>query len=169
MNETVKNLEARLMRLAAAAEKRNLDEVSAQIGQAIREVRASYARLAAKDSNIEVESWPDFLNWWNNNRGQNLVYIFQDSYGPDSEQVRLVKKLVRDAEKHEKDLHEFYRTLRDLAGQQMEGGGGAQVRELDLEKPAGGAGAAAPPPAAAAPGGAAEAEDEALGDLSLDL
>ena len=27
----------------------------------------------------------------------------------------MVKKLVKDAEKHEKDLHEFYMKLRDLA------------------------------------------------------
>jgi len=165
--DDIKALEARLMRLAAAAERRNLDDVSAHIGRAIREIRANDARLAAKESNIEVESWPDFLNWWNNNRGQNLVYIFQDSYGPNSEQVRLVKKLVRDAEKHEKDLHEFYRKLRDLAGQQlnMENGGAAPDGggELDLEN------VSAPKSPAPAPGAAEAAEDSALDDLSLDL
>lgn len=169
MNDSFKAIESRLMQLAAAAEKRNLDGVSASLGRAIREVRASFARLAAKESNIEVESWPDFLNWWNNNRGQNLVYIFQDSYGPDSEQVKMVKKLTRDAEKHEKDLHEFYRALRDIASQQMEGGGtgaaDAQVTELDLEKPQ--AGAQAPAVEDAPP--ASEDEDAALDDLSLDL
>jgi len=111
-----------LKNLAAEAERRGQDAISYRIGAFLREVHANETiRLAAKsESNIEVESWPDFLNWWNNNRGQNLIYIFMDSYGHDSEQVKLVKKLVRDAEKHEKDLHEFYRTLRDLASQKMD-------------------------------------------------
>lgn len=110
-----------LMKLASLIEKRGLsDDLSYKMAKAIREVNmAAGIREAKADSNIEVESWPDFLNWWNNNRGQNLVYIFMDTYGPDSKQVSLVKKLVRDAEKHEKDLHEFYRTLRDLASRSM--------------------------------------------------
>lgn len=148
-----------LMRVAAGAEKRNLDSVSARIGSVIREVRAASSRVAGKDSTIEVESWPDFLNWWNNNRGQNLVYIFQDSYGKNSEQVSLVKKLVRDADKHEKDLHELYGKLRDLAGQQLNPEG-----EVDLEANA----PASVPPAEAAPI-AEEAEDSALDDIALDL
>lgn len=110
----------RLMKIAAAAELRGLDGISARIAHALREMTAASSRLAGKESNIEVESWPDFLNWWNNNRGQNLVYIFMDTYGTDSKQVALVKKMVRDAEKHEKDLHEFYRTLRDQASRSMD-------------------------------------------------
>lgn len=135
-----------LRKLAAEAERRGLDDISYRIGSSLREIEAEETiRLAASksESNIEVESWPDFLNWWNNNRGQNLIYIFMDSYGPDSEQVRLVKKLVRDAEKHEKDLHEFYRTLRDLASQKMDMDPGQssppssdQEEDFSLESPA---------------------------------
>jgi len=154
-------IEAQLMRLAALAERRGLDGVSATLTRTIREHRAEIQRTAAKESNIEVESWPDFLNWWNNNRGQNLIYIFMDQYGADSEQVRLVKKLVRDAEKHEKDLHEFYRTLRDLASQQM---------DMDPNAPGanGGehAGGGKEEPNAATP---APSEDSALDDIALDL
>jgi len=155
-------IEAQLMRLAALAERRGLDSVSANLTRTIREHRAETQRTAAKESNIEVESWPDFLNWWNNNRGQNLIYIFMDQYGADSEQVRLVKKLVRDAEKHEKDLHEFYRTLRDLASQQMDmdpnapgANGGEQAAGGGKEEP----NAATPAPS----------EDSALDDIALDL
>lgn len=144
-----------LMKLAALAERRGLDTVSANIARTIRELRADEQRTAAKESNIEVESWPDFLNWWNNNRGQNLIYIFMDQYGPDSEQVRLVKRLVRDAEKHEKDLHEFYRTLRDLASQKM-----------DMDPAAVDNSAQAPAAQVKTP---EASEDEALGDISLDL
>lgn len=160
------DFEAHLRKLAAVSERRGLDDVSASIARTIREMRASAIREAAKESNIEVESWPDFLNWWNNNRGQNLIYIFMDQYGADSEQVRLVKKLVRDAEKHEKDLHEFYRTLRDLASQKMDmdpaaaGGGGAgaggpAAGGMDEEEDA------APTPA--------PPEDETLNEIALDL
>lgn len=155
-------IKAHIMRLAAYAERRGRDDVSAQLTRVLREVNAEVQRAAAKESNIEVESWPDFLNWWNNNRGQNLIYIFMDQYGGDSEQVRLVKKLVRDAEKHEKDLHEFYRTLRDMASKQMDmdpNGGGPTDNGM-----AGGAGAGSEPAATPAPD-----EDAVLDDISLDL
>ncbi len=154
------DIEANLMKMAAVAERRGLDSVSAGITRALRELRASSIREAAKESNIEVESWPDFLNWWNNNRGQNLIYIFMDQYGPDSEQVRLVKKLVRDAEKHEKDLHEFYRTLRDIASQKMDmDPSAAGGQELPPEGEEEAAPAATPTPS----------EDETLDEIALDL
>jgi len=110
-------IKEKLLLLATEAERRGLDNVSADIASLFREASAHSLRLriAAKSDQIEIDSWPDFLGWWNNNRGQNLSYIFVDTYGPNSEQVRLVKKLVKDAEKHEKDLHEFYMKLRDLA------------------------------------------------------
>lgn len=116
------NIHSKLAKLARAVESRNLDEVSYQIGIAMREAQASatYKLVAAKGDQIEIESWPDFLNWWNNNRGQNLTYIFIDTYGANSEQVRLVKKLVSAAEKHERDLHGFYTKLRDMASQNMD-------------------------------------------------
>lgn len=149
----------KLMRLAALAERRGLDDTSVAIAKVIREIRAGVARLAAKDSNIEVESWPDFLNWWNNNRGQNLTYIFMDQYGADSEQVRLVKKLVRAAEQHEKDLHEFYLKLRELASQKMDVDPAAEgAPDAEAMDPAAGA---APTPA--------PSEDEALNEIALDL
>jgi hypothetical protein len=94
----------------------------------MREVTAAAARqrLATnKADQIEIESWPDFLNWWNNNRGQNLVYIFIDTYGPGSDQVKMVKKLVSGAERHERELHDFYSKLRDLASQKMDTDGDA--------------------------------------------
>lgn len=160
------NIESQLMRLAAAAERRGLDGVSANLARAIRELHAQNTRTAAKESNIEVESWPDFLNWWNNNRGQNLIYIFMDQYGADSEQVRLVKRLVRDAEKHEKDLHEFYRKLRDLASAKMD----MDPNNPGAKEPAAGAEAGAAPPAEEpAAGAAAPSEDETLNEIALDL
>lgn len=160
------DIEATLRKLAAAAERRGQDNVSALIARTIREHRAAGIRVAAKESNIEVESWPDFLNWWNNNRGQNLIYIFIDQYGGDSDQVKLVKKLVRDAEKHEKDLHEFYRTLRDLASQKMDmdpnapQGGGA---------PGAGGGADAPDLGGDEPEADVPSEDDTLNEIALDL
>ena len=116
----------KLLLLATEAERRGMDNISAGIASLLREASAHDLRLriAAKSDQIEIDSWPDFLGWWNNNRGQNLSYIFVDTYGPNSEQVRLVKKLVKDAEKHEKDLHEFYMKLRDLASSNNLPGGG---------------------------------------------
>ena len=118
---------ARLSRLAVEAEARNLDGISYKVHAAMREARCAAARqrLAAKGDQIEIESWPDFLNWWNNNRGQNLTYIFIDTYGANSEQVKMVKKLVNSAEKHERELHQFYMKLRDMASQQMDADGDA--------------------------------------------
>lgn len=139
------NVLTKLARLACEAERRNLDQVSFRAGAAMREARAAATRqhLAAnKADQIEIESWPDFLNWWNNNRGQNLIYIFIDTYGPNSEQVKMVKKLVSAAERHERDLHEFYSKLRDLASEQMDmepgsgevpsPAGGAEPKETDV-------------------------------------
>lgn len=158
------DIEAHLKKLAAVSERRGLDNVSAGIAKTLRELSAGSLREAAKESNIEVESWPDFLNWWNNNRGQNLIYIFMDQYGADSEQVRLVKKLVRDAEKHEKDLHEFYRTLRDLASQKM---------DMDPGAAGGGPGGPGPDDLGGDEEGPASApipsEDETLNEIALDL
>jgi hypothetical protein len=157
------NNEARdkLLRLAAQAESRNLDGVSARIAAAIRELNAASLREAAssKESKIEIESWPDFLNWWNNNRGQNLVYIFMDSYGHGAEQVQMVKKLVNAAEKHEKDLHEFYMKLRDMT-QAPGAPGGAPA--------APGADAAPAAPAADEPALDDAGLDEDAGDMDLD-
>jgi len=110
-------IKEKLLRLASESEKRGFDDISSKIASILRETRAHglLLRLAAKSDQIEIDSWPDFLSWWNNNRGQNLSYIFVDTYGANSEQVKLVKRLVKDADKHEKDLHEFYMKLRDLA------------------------------------------------------
>lgn len=136
------NNEARekLLHLAAQAERRNLDGVSARLASALRELNAASLLEAAssKESKIEIESWPDFLNWWNNNRGQNLVYIFMDSYGHNAEQVQLVKKLVNAADKHEKDLHEFYMKLRDMSQVPRAPGAAAPGAEpaLDAEESA---------------------------------
>lgn len=104
----------KIQKLAASAERRNQDKLAFRLVAVAREVSASSSRIlkAAKGEEIEVESWPDFLSWWNNNRGQNLVYIFIDTYGDDSEQVSKVRSLVDEASAHEKTLHEFYMWLR---------------------------------------------------------
>jgi len=154
---------SKLARLAIEAERRNLDGISFRAGVAMREATASASRqlLATKGDQIEIESWPDFLNWWNNNRGQNLVYIFIDTYGPGSEQVKMVKKLVNSAEKHERELHEFYSKLRDMAGKQMD------MDEGSPEPPPPGSGG----PAAVGDAASAGAVDEeaALDEIAMGL
>lgn len=154
---------SKLAHIAIEAERRNLDHVSFKAGVAMREARASVARrrLAAnKSDQIEIESWPDFLNWWNNNRGQNLTYIFIDTYGANSDQVKMVKKLVNAAERHEKELHEFYSKLRDMASEKM---------EMDDQAPPPGGGADISPDV----GGAASAggidEEAALDEIAMGL
>lgn len=161
-----KNVLSKLAKLAIEAEKRNLDDVSFRACAAMREATAAAARqhLAAnKGDQIEIESWPDFLNWWNNNRGQNLIYIFIDTYGPGSEQVKMVKKLVNAAERHERELHEFYSKLRDMASKQMD------MEEGSPEAPEAGSGAVQP----GAVGDAAAAgdvdEDAALDEIAMGL
>lgn len=156
---------SKLAKLAVEAERRGLSEISFKTGVSMRETLAAEARKlhAAKGDQIEIESWPDFLNWWNNNRGQNLTYIFIDTYGANSEQVKMVKKLVNSAEKHERELHEFYMKLRDMASQQ-----------LDVEDPTalgegeegGGAGAGEVGDSAAASG---MDEEAALDEIAMNL
>ena len=163
-----KSVLTKLAQLAIEAERRNLDDVSFRAGVAMREAVAAAARqrLAAnKGDQIEIESWPDFLNWWNNNRGQNLIYIFIDTYGPGSEQVKMVKKLVNAAERHERELHEFYSKLRDLASQKMD------MEEDSPEAPAPGAegGDVAVGDAAAAGGIDGADEEAALDEIALGL
>ena len=118
-----------LMKLASECERRGQDDLSYSATAIAREVRANLQRQrhAAKGDQIEIESWPDFLNWWNNNRGQNLAYIFIDTYGADSEQVKMVKKLISSAEKHERELHEFYMKLRDMAANRIDPEGNSDM------------------------------------------
>tara|TARA_R100000656_G_scaffold104176_1_gene76183 strand:+ start:223316 stop:223801 length:486 start_codon:yes stop_codon:yes gene_type:complete len=161
MSDTVQTL---LSQIARLAETRNLDDVSTRLASLQREINCNRSVTAAKGDQIEIESWPDFLNWWNNNRGQNLTYIFMDTYGGDSEQVTMVKKLVRDAEKHEKDLHEFYLRLRDLASQQTQQ---APVDDGQESNPTEGPG---PVDVDGAPGlGEDMTEDDSLDEIALDL
>lgn len=158
------NILTKLARLAEESERRRLDDISFKAGAAMREARASAQRKlhAAKGDQIEIESWPDFLNWWNNNRGQNLTYIFIDTYGANSEQVKMVKKLVNSAEKHERELHQFYMKLRDMASQRMDAEGGS-------DGPEAGDGPDMPEVGDAAAAGGGADEEAALDEIAMGL
>lgn len=125
----------KLYKLAAALEAADCHEESAVIARLIREVNAA----PSKDSDVEISSWPDFLDWWNNNRGQALSYIFIDTYGEHSEEAQEVIKLIQESNALEEHLHSFYMKLRQKAQSQAvpgaapaasEGGGDAELDDL---------------------------------------
>lgn len=101
----------KLLKLAIALEAKGYHTESGKIPQLIREINAA----SNKDSDVEISSWPDFLGWWNNNRGQALSYIFIDTYGDDSEEAHEVQKLIQESNALEQHLHTFYMSLRKKA------------------------------------------------------
>jgi hypothetical protein len=101
----------KLLKLAVELEDKGFHEYSAKIPQLIREINAA----SSKESEVEISSWPDFLGWWNSNRGQSLSYIFIDTYGEDSEEAKEVQKLIDEANALEQHLHAFYMSLRNKA------------------------------------------------------
>lgn len=131
----------KLYKLAQRFEAQELHEESAQVAKIIREINAA----SSKDSDVEISSWPDFLGWWNNNRGQALSYIFIDTYGEHSEEAQEVAKLIEESNQLESHLHDFYMQLRKKAQQ-----------------------AAAPSPAAVAPAAPVEDSSDDLEDMTAD-
>jgi geranylgeranyl pyrophosphate synthase len=103
----------KLYKLAIALEAQEMHDESVKIGRLIREINAA----PSKDSDVEISSWPDFLGWWNNNRGQALSYIFIDTYGENSEEAQEVIKLIQESNALEEHLHKFYMQLRQKAQQ----------------------------------------------------
>lgn len=101
----------KFLKLAVALEAEGYHEESGKIPSLIRELTAA----ASKDSDVEISSWPDFLGWWNNNRGQALSYIFIDTYGEDSEEAQEVQNLIQESNALEQHLHAFYMSLRKKA------------------------------------------------------
>lgn len=106
----------KLLKLAVELEDQGFHEYSAKIPQLIREINAA----ASKESEVEISSWPDFLGWWNSNRGQSLSYIFVDTYGEDSEEAQEVQKLIDESNALEQHLHAFYMSLRNKAVAQQQ-------------------------------------------------
>jgi hypothetical protein len=100
--------------LKLGMELENNKDYSLRISKVLREINAA----PAKADGIEISSWQDFLTWWGNNRGQNLKYIFIDTFGGDSEEAKKVSELLKEADKHEANLHAFYMFLRNKAKQQ---------------------------------------------------
>jgi hypothetical protein len=104
-------MKEKLLKLAGLLEAQGFYEESGKIPGLIRELTAA----ASKDSDVEISSWPDFLGWWNNNRGQSLSYIFIDTYGEDSEEAQEVQQLIQESNALEQHLHAFYMSLRKKA------------------------------------------------------
>src|SRR5690606_13991911 len=96
---------------AIQLESAGLHAEATKIPKIIREINAA----SSKDSDLEISSWPDFLGWWNNNRGQALSYIFIDTYGEGSEEAKEVQKLIQESNALEEHLHGFYMRLRKKA------------------------------------------------------
>ena len=122
-----------LLRVATIAEDRGLHEVSAEIAGILREINAA----PAAKSGVSIENWPDFSRWWESNRGQNLEFIFVDTYGEDSEEVKLVRELLKKADEYEKTLHGFYMTLKNKQQQNAtpEAGSAPAAEPAKAEEP----------------------------------
>lgn len=100
----------KVVKLAETCEKKGFDDESFELVRLARELNVT---AAPKDSDVEIASWPDFLTWFQSNRGQALTYVFIDTYGEESQEAQQIKQLVDEANAHEAALHEFYMNLRN--------------------------------------------------------
>jgi len=105
----------KLAKLGQKLEDKNGD-LSLRVSRVLREINAA----PAKAEGIEITDWNSFLTWWGNNRGQNLKYIFIDTFGSDSDEAKKVTDLLKEADRHEANLHAFYMFLRNKAKQQKQ-------------------------------------------------
>ncbi len=144
---------SKISKLAVELEARGFDAESFKLAQVARDITAA----PVKESDVEVTSWLDFLNWFNSNRGQALAYIFVDTYGENSPEAQTIAQLLEESNKLEADLHAFYMTLRNKA---MQPAGGQVVAPPAAQA------VDTPPPAPADQ--AAPAADTDLDDLDLE-
>lgn len=108
------DLHSKLLKLGTILENGGKNDLSLRISKVVREINAA----PAKAEGIEITDWNSFLTWWGNNRGQNLKYIFIDTFGADSDEAKKVSDLLKEADRHEANLHSFYMFLRNKAKQQ---------------------------------------------------
>lgn len=104
-----------LEKLGELFEAKGLHDLSYRIPNIIREINAA----PTQETGVEISDWNSFLKWWGENRGQGLKYVFVDTFGEGSEEVRQVEELVDEAEQHEQALHDFYMLLRAKAHEQQ--------------------------------------------------
>jgi len=110
-----------MLRTAERLEAKGFDTEAFRFVQLIREanIASTFSQkileAAPKESEVEITSWPDFLSWFQTNRGQNLVYVFIDTYGAESPEAQQIASLVEESNKHESALHQFYMDLRNKA------------------------------------------------------
>lgn len=72
---------------------------------------ASKPRVAA-NTEVVLDSWSEFETWFLKNRSQGLEFVFEDTYGPESQEAVLVKSLLEGYDLIERQLHELYETLK---------------------------------------------------------
>jgi hypothetical protein len=116
--KTMRQIEAKLLSLHTDLEDAGLDNLSLQLSSAVREVRCAAAE------EINVTSWDDFQRFWEKNRGEQLVFVMIDQYGPEHPIVKQVKELVTKNTELDRDIHELYMKLK-----------GAETPEGTEEKP----------------------------------
>jgi len=126
---------SKLLKLGVILEEKGKEDLSLRLSRVVREINAA----PAKSEGIEISNWGDFLSWWGNNRGQNLKFIFIDTFGENSDEAKKVSELLAEADTHEANLHSFYMFLRNKAKKQksllkqQQGGAKLETGEEELE------------------------------------
>lgn len=139
------NLIRTVRRASRAVDTKN-PELAFKLSQLARSIR-----IAAKQD-VKLESWDDFVSWWNQNRSQGLLFSLIDALGDQNPVIGLLKQIMSEQDALERKLHDAYMQLK----------GGSPAPEADmtetLEEPA---------PAAEEP--AEEAEAPAAEEDGADL
>lgn len=101
-----RSAEARLAAVHSDLEAEGMDDLSLEVSNATRNLRCASAE------EIVVTSWDEFQKFWDRNRGDQLVFLLVDKYGPDSPVVNTVKGIIADQAKIDTRLHTLYMALK---------------------------------------------------------
>lgn len=124
----IRHIEAKLTALHMEFEDAGADKYALKLAEVIRDVRCAAAE------EINVTSWDEFQRFWERNRGEQLVFILIDKYGPDHAVVNKVKELVTKAVDLDRELHDLYMQMKGKGGDKKdeeEGEGGEEDKKDD--------------------------------------
>jgi chemotaxis protein histidine kinase CheA len=110
--------------VARTAETLGEYDIALQVSRAVRAVEA------AANTEVVLDSWPEFESWFLKNRSQGLEFVFADKYGESAAETQAIKQLLEGYDLLERQLNELYQTLRGDAAT------AAPVEEPVAEEPA---------------------------------
>lgn len=100
----------KLRLVARHAEKLGEHDIAFQV------TRVARAVVAAANTEVVLDSWPEFESWFLKNRSQGLEFVFADKYGEDAEETQAIKQLLEGYDLLERQLNELYQKMHVSAG-----------------------------------------------------